>query len=273
MILTVYAADSDPEIYYDKVNLFAKMISEYGWSSVVLAVMLIILLGLFIHLLRSNNNYRNQINDLNKHLMEKQDEETNKISNFIDEITDSQKFHKSSRRGISEFININAILKKSCKETLTKLKCSRVAVYVFHNGNTSLHGFSFYKMSCVGEWSSNPNGVTRGMTHYQMPLHMFDDIITELFNNSEFFIQDVTDKCLANDSIYHFICNTRIRSFYMKSIDDEEGNPAGFSICEFNIRSGENDDVIRQSLTDLNNKISSIILSSNIEDLVDGASR
>lgn len=254
----------------EEAGKMAQFINEYGAATVILSVFLVIFIILIIYLLLENRKYKKEKDENTKLAITNKSSVENDIKELKNAILNTGKKNKDTRKGISDFINRNAIMKSACKEALSALKCSRVAVYVFHNGNMSLHGFSFYKMSCIGEWSKNPNGVTRGMTHYQMPLHMFERIISELCNTGEFFVKDVSGEDLESNSIYNFICNTRIKSFYMKAILDEEGNPAGFTICEFNLDSTETEDTIREVLQKLNDKVSPIILSTDIDLLVDG---
>lgn len=256
------------------VGEMGKYISEYGAAAIILSVFLVIFLIFMIYLLYQNSkslkNKDEQIKFLMNQTADKLELELQSIKDSIATVNNTankQDYH-SKKHGISDFINYNGIMKSACKEALSTLKCSRVAIYVFHNGNMSLHGFSFYKMSCIGEWSATPDGVTRGQTHSQMPLHLFEDVVESLLDNGEYFIHNISSIDMTNDSIYNFVCNTRIKSLYIKSIVDEEGNPAGFSICEFNDETTKDEDEIRKVLQAVNDKVSPILLSTNIDKIV-----
>lgn len=251
----------------NEISEMSKSINEYGASTVILAIFLVFFVIIFIYLMTSNAKRLKQKDEQIKQLI---DNDNNTIKKEIAEIKNSiEDYHKitskhvSKKNGISEFISYNNILKSACKEALTELKCNRVGVYVFHNGNLSLHGFSFYKMSCVGEWSTTLDGATRGRTHSQMPLHLFEDIIVRLSNEGEYFIKNTSNTDEINDSVYNFICNTRIKSLYMLAITDNDGDLAGFTICEFNIQTTKDKEAIHKVLQKVNDKISPMITDIN----------
>lgn len=134
---------------------------------------------------------------------------------------------------VGAYIDLNMAFKDVSRATLNKLKCNRVAIYVFHNGNKSMHGLPFFKMSCVHEWTSYGNKTLRGKSHMDMPLHLYNDFIENIYKNGVYRSEDVNKSINDDPSIREFIAYSEAKALYFVGMTDDEGALAGFVVAEF----------------------------------------
>lgn len=135
---------------------------------------------------------------------------------------------------VGAYIKVSLELKDICRTVDLKLGCSRVAIYVFHNGNSSLYGLPFFKMSCISEYYSQTDiHQTRGKNHVDLPLHLFDDIVESLYNNDVYVSEDVEDRSKSDSCIEEFVRYSNTKALAAKGIKNDEGSLAGFIVAEF----------------------------------------
>lgn len=134
---------------------------------------------------------------------------------------------------LGAFIDVHAVLKDASRETLRELRCSRVAIYVFHNGNKSMFGLPFFKMSCVHEWGLTGANTPRSRAHTDLPLHLFNDFIEDLWRYGYYKAQNVDIAIQKDNSIREFVAYSDTKALYFAAIKDKDGIISGFVVAEF----------------------------------------
>lgn len=142
----------------------------------------------------------------------------------------SDDYHKDL---VGAYIDVNMAFKDASREALNALKCDRIGLYVFHNGNSSLHGLPFFKMSCIHEWTTRGGNTLRGKSHVDMPLHLFNDFIENLWKDGYYKSENVDKSIEIDPSMKEFIAFSDTKSLYMVSIKNNEGSLVGFVSAEF----------------------------------------
>ena len=166
---------------------------------------------------------------------------------------------------VGAYIDVNIAFKDASREALNRLNCDRVAIYVFHNGNTSMHGLPFFKMSCIHEWTAMGKNTLRGKYHSDMPLHMFNDFIQDLWKEKIYICPDIEIKAKEDPSIKEFTSYSSTTSLYMMAIVDKNNVLAGFIVAEFSSIEEFNMHIVNNSayeiLNEMKFKISPIIVN------------
>lgn len=279
------------------VTGIAKAISDYGPVIVLMSIFFVIFIALVVLVLRSNSKMMNQIinskskNDemeqeiISKMLQSALEEQNEKnhidTESILDEINKSLKaltgekkeekkesddYHKDL---VGAYIDVNMAFKDASREALNKLKCERIAIYVFHNGNNSLHGFPFFKMSCIHEWTSHGSNTLRGKFHSDMPLHMFDDFINDLWKDKVYKAADIEEVAKIDPSILEFTSYSSTKALYMIAIVDSNDTLAGFIVSEFSNPDTFDKDSVRDRfiyniLSEMRTKVSPIIVNKYV---------
>lgn len=231
----------------DSIGTMSGFINQYGMVPVLLSLILVLFIG-FILIMQYNNtkmitrlvNSQKESNNFNNEVIKNFIQEVlfdkNKdVLRAIDNLHDNIRPEHNHLEMLNNSIDGNIILKNASREVCRQLdNCSRVAIYVFHNGNKSLHGLPFFKMSCIHEWGRLGNATLRGKYHSDIPLHMFDDFIEDLWKSGTYKCQNIDEKKNEDPSITQFILFSRANALYMKGIkDDRNSTFAGFVVLEF----------------------------------------
>ena len=135
---------------------------------------------------------------------------------------------------VGAFIDVNMTLKDATREALHDLHCSRIGIYVFHNGNKSMLGLPFFKMSCVHEWNNTGLNSVRSRAHSDMPLHLFNDFIEDLWKYGFYKTQNIDISIQQYSSIREFVAYSDTKSLYFVAIRDHDDITSGFVVAEFN---------------------------------------
>lgn len=164
-------------------------------------------------------------------------------------------------------VDESILYKGAAERVIEKLNCDRVAIYVFHNGNASGYGLPFVKMSCIYE--NTKDGMhTRRARDANVPLHVFAEMLSELYKNKEFGASE-KDNEWNEGSVSEFVSNSSTKAFYMKAIEGDRGI-AGFTVCEFNeyldINASMQKPLLRNSLQDMNEAIHYIITNQDFSE-------
>lgn len=263
MNLAEVASSAEANNIVGEVNSLSKTISEYGPLVVLLAVFLLVFILLVVLVLRSNSKMTKQImasatnsEDLEGKLLDKFVEgalatltrentsmaETLKASlqpledaiNNIGNRAPKQPKDDYHKDLVGAYIDVNMAFKDASRSALTSLNCGRVAIYMFHNGNASLLGLPFFKMTCIHEWTNRGNGTLRGKSHSDMPLHLFNDFIENLWSTGIYKSEDVEKSSHIDPSILEFTSFSNTKALYMIAIKDNDGVITGFVVAEFN---------------------------------------
>lgn len=212
----------------ESVGTISQYIDNYGSTTVVLAVFILIFLVVIIsnnnynkkfieNMIKSNEAYCNSIKEQNEELLEKII--LNNSSNY------------DERDLASIFIKLNTALKQECQKTQRSLNADAVCVYVLHNGMVASHGLPFFKMSCICEWVKKGSGVSyRSKEHSNLPLNLFDTLVTGLFENGEYII-NVDEH--ANTNLSMFLNSAKIVNCLCVAIYDNDNKIMGFITADF----------------------------------------
>ena len=251
------------------VDSMSNIIDKYGPAIVILAVFLILFLAIIISMMKYMSNMFNQmsnrINDADKDrsellaklidgkITENETKTVNDVANrFTSELVDSlkpitdhvnernnekTKENEEHRHLVNMYIDVNVAFKDASNHIiLNTTNCSRIAIYLFHNGNRSISGLPFFKMSCVYEWSVTGAYTVRGKTHNDLPLHIYYGLIEELHKDGVFKCGDIDQEVKqGHNFIKDFIeYSENTKSLYAVAINSITDNSfIGFLVAEF----------------------------------------
>ena len=230
----------------DQVSDATKLINQYGPTVVIIAVFLILFIGLLVFILRSNHRMNQQMLEAQKNASENNQKMmqdmfdtfktlvvNNKDKDDEDDEEDEEKPKK--KKIVSAYIDSSLAFKDASRIAISKIKCERVAIYLFHNGNHTPYGYPFAKMSCVHEWTLRGSNTIRGTTHMNIPLYAFSTIVESLVKDGEFVIGNIYDHGIisADEQVFQFISGSTIRALFALGIKDKDGDLAAFTIAEF----------------------------------------
>lgn len=263
----------------DGVVNISDAISKNGPVIVICAVFIVLFILVFLLFLKINNYmFRNMINQMNtknqenaditqkllNHFLDNEDEndESKEDKEKEDPHDDSSKKKHNSKDLVGLYIDYTTAFKRESNRIIGNLRCNRVAVYVFHNGNQTLYGLPFIKMSCVYEDTMRGSMTLRGRTHVNLPLHLFNDFVQYLYRDGE-FSGNITDVEIQDNSIREFLAYSEAKAIFMKAIKKEDGSLAGFTVCEFDkeidFADREIYNKIRNEIKDMNTAIQYIV--------------
>ena len=266
LFLTSNVTDGVDDSSNAVVNI-SKAISDYGPLIVIMAVFVVVFILMATLILRNNAKMMNQLmthnetsEETNQKMIEKfvtaalenhgvhQTTDNTSVESLLKDIKDSlddQKKEKEKedqqqpecddyhRDIVGAYIDVNMAFKDASRKTLAILDCQRVGIYVFHNGNNSMHGLPFFKMSCIHEWTNRGCNTLRGKSHTDMPLHLFSDFVEDLYNHGVYKSQDVSKSIKEDPSLAEFIEFSHTKALYLIAIKDADGILVGFVIAEF----------------------------------------
>lgn len=287
---TAYASEADGAV--DAVDKMSKAIIEYGPLVVLLSIFFLIFIILIVVVLKSNHRLTTQIMNRNNTNGKLEEEVIKKFVNgALSELTKDQDIEGAIARQlkpledaishmnhehdyddendyhrdlVGAYIDVNMAFKDASRTALKDLKCDRVGIYIFHNGNESMLGLPFFKMSCIHEWTSTGTNTLRGKSHSSMPLHLFNDFIEDLWRDGVYKSENVDETIKTDPSIKEFISFSKTKSLYIMAIKNDSDAITGFVVAEFdNIETFEHnetrDSEINTILVEMIRKISPIV--------------
>ncbi len=287
LVLALLSSTTSPndENISDTVNAIDTLsgtISEYGVPIVIMAVFFIIFLLLVFLILRNNAKMMSHITGRQNHSEQFEEELLSKLvdsaleaklgNNMAEKIADEvkqavapiqQTAESMSNTQITEdaihkdlvgaYIDVNMAFKDASRSALSELDCARVAIYVFHNGNKSMHGLPFFKMSCIHEWTNRGSNTLRGKSHVDLPLHVFTDFIEDLWKNGIYKSENIEKSITTDISLNEFVAYSKTKALYLNAIRDDNNVIAGFVVAEF-----ENEDTF-ESNSQRNDEVKGIL--------------
>lgn len=277
------------------VGRLSNLMSEYGILVVILSVMIVIFFAFTIYLLINNSKMITDFIESNK---TNNSNVTDMLGEFVKEATNNQPMQnegwqealqelkdtlKSTEQALEDmnnhkdddendyhknivgaYIDVNMAFKDASRVALNKIGCDRIAIYTFHNGNASIHGLPFFKMSCIHEWTKTGSPTFRGKNHTDLPLHLFNDFIEDLWKKGEYMSEDVEKSQVIDPSIKQFIAYSETKSLYIASVKNYDEIIVGFVIAEFDrIETFESDqnryNNIKEAMDEMVVKVSPIL--------------
>lgn len=224
------------------------------------------------------------VDELNKIKNSLSDELSNAVAKLEGDIDSNEnKIRDAQKKLIEEYVNNNkheadfvgkfvsdhAMFKNHSKPLIDILKCDRVGIYVFHNGNASMHGLPFYKMSCIYECTNIDQKSIRGMHHTNMPLNFYYDFVEVLYIHGEYKVENL-DQVISEDySMKEFTQYSNCKSIYIVAVKDNNGIIGGFVTVEFDEKDSFESDpergkLVRESIDNMISAINPILISKSI---------
>lgn len=229
----------------DGVTNLADSISKNGALIVIGAAFIVFSILILLMFIKINSDmFKNIVNQINQkndenseitkklldHFLDEEEKEKEKEKDEEDNEEEPKKHHAKDLVGL--YIDYTTAFKGESKSVINAIRCDRVAVYVFHNGNQTLYGLPFIKMSCVYEDTMKGNMTMRSKAHMNLPLHLFNDFIQALYRDG-IFAGNIDDVEIHDGSIREFLSFSDAKSVFMRAIKKEDGSLAGFTVCEF----------------------------------------
>lgn len=241
------------------VETISKSISNYGPLVVLLSIFFVIFIILIVYMIISNHRAIEILKENNEKMSEQSNDINKKLVNTVIEAVQDrlQLDHKDSKETEDDYhkdlfgayVNVSMALKDVSRTTIEKLKCNRIGIYVFHNGNKSFLGLPFFKMSCIHEWTITGMGTLRGKSHQALPLQLFDGFLDKLWENGYCCSNNVEKDALENDSIKEFANGSDTKALFIDAIKNSTGVIIGFAVAEFNkVDTFENDEQRRDQI-------------------------
>ena len=258
----------------DQVSDATKLINQYGPTVVIIAVFLLLFIGLLFFILRSNHKMNQQMieaqqaaSKANQKMMQDMFDTFKSLVVNKDKDDEDDDDKPKKKKIVSAYIDSSLAFKDASRIAIGKIKCERVAIYLFHNGNHTPYGYPFAKMSCVHEWTLRGSNTVRGTTHMNIPLYAFSNIVESLVKDGEFVIGNIYDHGIisADEQVFQFISGSTIRAIFALGIKDKDGELAAFAIAEFKDAQDFSDEEtyknIKDALSTMNDSIYSIVVN------------
>ena len=272
----------------NQVANMADIINQFGPTVAILSVFILLFILILAFILRSNHKMNQQMIDSQKAAAEANQKMMQEmfdtcmtlVKNSVDDDEenednkedDEEKQTKKKKNIVSIYIDSSLAFKDASRIAMSKIKCERIAIYLFHNGNHTPYGYPFAKMSCVHEWNVCGSSTVRGTNHVNIPLYAFSTIIEGLFKDGEFVIGNVYDHGIlsADEQVFQFISGSTVRALFALGIKDKDNNLAAFTIAEFkepqDFSSHEVYDNVKSALHDMNESIYSIVVNDEFRE-------
>lgn len=213
-----------------EIGDLALLLEKYGPIIIILSIFLVIFISLFIFMINTVKKYIETTQSMNAQLVTSLLNEHFSKDNDIN-MEESNKSY-DEKNIVNIYMKLNKSLKNACESILLKTSSNRTAIYVFHNGAQASHGLPFFKMSCISEKVSRDSKANIKMAeHSSMPLSLFDNIVSSLYDNNEYRIirTQTTD---PGDLI--FIKHTKLQDCFFVPIFDDDDNMMGFIFNGYN---------------------------------------
>lgn len=262
----------------------ANILNNYGPTVTILAIFILICLALFLIFAKYFRKMMDRILDGNINL-NTEDLIRQTVNNCVSEVMEmnkntvmesieaSVKKEKESHKNIvSVYIDSEKVFKEASSAAMRELKCHRIAIYLFHNGNSTPYGYPFAKMSCVHEITDKGSYLTpRGHSHINVPLYVFSELIEDLSDDGECIVENVKELAANGDiQIGTFIQGDNVESIFAASIKNSDNCLVSFAIAEFQEKQDFSNEeylnAIRSALHDMNNSIYHIVVSDEFVD-------
>ena len=135
------------------------------------------------------------------------------------------------------------------KACISVLGCSRVSIYLFHNGNKSLYGFPFFKITCVYDLTSSGSKTYASESHIDCPLNIYG-FINDLYISGTYINYNIDKTKEENEKnhiddrgILTFLQYSETKSIYIEAIKTDNDALCGFAAIEFNNAHDSADDI------------------------------
>ena len=222
--------------YSNDIEYYVDLIRTYGASTVIVAVFIVVLLAILSYILRNNQKTNNQIIKQQQELVDlllstkKEDKEENSSKQQPNIVKEPDI--------VQVFLTINSSIKEILKDISDEIDSSRTAVYVFHNGSSSIHDLPFFKFSCIAEFIARGSGSTSKMkAHNSIPIDLLNQIIDTLIRDGNFvhFKVNKNNNLSMDETLFlnKLLLQGTEKTCILYSIYDMENRCMGFIFAEF----------------------------------------
>lgn len=212
------AALVSTQITPGEINTVSKAITEYGVMTVGIAILFLIVIGLFGFFVIQYNRMAKNFDTLIKKLTQK-DNDT-EASNEIER--DIVNFH----------MFVNTTMRDHLRMFRDTVDCDRTFVFTFHNNEHSITGFPYLKASCHIEYSlwNLEHNIIADQKDIQssalIPLTM------NLMNPGSFLCHDIEMLREEDPMFYGWLRRIASKSFFARALVDSRGRLIGFVGCD-----------------------------------------
>lgn len=223
----------------ETVNTTAQMINQEGLGTVILALFIVVFLAMQYMQWKQAKADREANEIANTNLINTFIAQHEKILNTIINNKEMNNYQLHEEKDLMTlFGNIHKRLIEDCREALEILNADRTAVYVFHNGSSSIHDLPFFKFSCIAEFIARGSGSTSKMkAHNSVPIDLLNQIIDTLTRDGNFvhFKIDNNDNLSMDEKIFlnKLLLQETEKTCILYSIYDMENRCMGFIFAEF----------------------------------------
>jgi hypothetical protein len=149
-----------------------------------------------------------------------------------------------------EYIKINKPLKAKCKEFIESSTSTRTAIYLFHNGTHSFHGFPFFKFSCLAEHISK-GSYNRGNHHNEFPVNLLGDFVESIVETGIYYYWGDLKSTDKIDPMIYKLLSIEESWFIICGIFDTDNNILGFVLCEYDPQKETTEEILNKQIEDI----------------------
>lgn len=231
----------------------AGSIHEFGILIVIAALMIVVFMIIMTVFIRNTNNSTQSTIDQNNQFVQQLIAQNNDLIEKLSELTETNKelvtytaepYDKKNLVDI--FLELNHVLKGTCKNAQETLKAGRVAVYVFHNGAVSSHGLPFFKLSCVSEWINRGSGFNVKIhEETNLPLTIFSSVVEEVRKHNSVIINQQSLAKSTEPVFYSWMASNNIGTCFIQGIYSSIDNtPMGYVSIEYSEEITDVEDIL-----------------------------
>lgn len=266
------------ETVADSLSNNGGLVTIASIAIVLCIVLLFVMILAFIYLYRkfvdSKNNIEVSTNSIINKMLEKVSDQIATSMNSQQQNNNNQNNEEHEEKDkdlVKLYLDINMVFKDASRTALDEIDANRIAIYIFHNGNSSPKGLPFFKMSCIHDVYKRKTGVHSKIQHHDMPLHIFSNIIECLYKNEQYYVSDVLKEINEKDnsSIKEFVDGSETKSLFMYGVRDNNDVLCGFIVAEFvDIKNFENNELfdrVKDVLEVMNGSIKYILTDKNFK--------
>ena len=223
----------------ETVNTTAQMINQEGLGTVILALFIVVFLAMQYMQWKQAKADREANEIANNNLINTLIAQHEKILNTIINNKEMNNYQLHEEKDLMTlFGNIHKRLIEDCREALEILNADRTAVYVFHNGSSSIHDLPFFKFSCIAEFIARGSGSTSKMkAHNSIPIDLLNQIIDTLIRDGNFvhFKVNKNNNLSMDETLFlnKLLLQGTEKTCILYSIYDMENRCMGFIFAEF----------------------------------------
>ena len=161
----------------------------------------------------------------------------NKISRNLKQLTKNQS--SLDCKNFRDLVKVNFFIGELLKQIKHESKADRAMIVLYHNGEHSIGGYSFTKMSCIHECISHNVGASgKQLKPIQkdfanIPISAFSTITKKLFTEGSFILTDLVELKQHDLSTYEEFKRHAVKSARFYPLIDSSGHIFGFICFEF----------------------------------------